>query len=149
MIAFRRGFGTTAWLVVLTITACSPETNVVPPIAADRVFINGQLITGAAGQERAAAVAVRNGRIIAVGTSEEIRDYAGATTDVVDLGGAMMLPGLFDNHVHAGIGREGLMEWEGGLISEIPAWVREARTIGELQAAITREAERLDQVSGS
>ena len=38
----------------------------------------------------------------------------------------MMLPGLYDNHVHAGVGRGALMEWEGGLISEVPAWVREA-----------------------
>ena len=49
-----------------------------------------------------------------------------------------MLPGLFDNHVHAGIGRGALMEWEGGLISEVPAWVREARTIEELQARYSK-----------
>jgi predicted amidohydrolase YtcJ len=143
MIALLRYFRTVVCLAVLAMAACAPETDVSPPIAADRLFTNGQVFTGAAGQERAEAVAVRNGRIIAVGTSAEVRGYADAMTDDVDLGGAMMLPGLFDNHVHADMGREGLMEWEGGLISEIPAWVREARTIEELQRAIAREAERL------
>ena len=86
MIALLRYFRTVVCLAALAMAACAPETDVSPPIAADRLFTNGQVFTGAAGEERAEAVAVRNGRIIAVGTSEEVRGYADAMTDVVDLG---------------------------------------------------------------
>ena len=73
----------------------------------------------------------------------EMLEHATGSTEIVDLRGYTMLPGLFDNHVHAGIGRSSLMEWEGGLISEVPAWVREARTIEDLQQALAKEADRL------
>ena len=114
-------------------------------IGADVIYVNADVYTGVrqGGESAAAAVAVADGRILFVGATDAALAMAVDDTRMVDLDGAMMLPGLFDNHVHAGIGREGLMEWEGGLISEVPSWVREARTKEELQAAIAREAERL------
>jgi predicted amidohydrolase YtcJ len=48
----------------------------------------------------AQAVAVRAGRIVFVGDSEEGRRYAGPDTEVLDLGGATVLPGLVDSHTH-------------------------------------------------
>ena len=114
-------------------------------IGADVVYVNADIYTGVRQGDvsAATAVAVADGRIVFVGATDAALLLAVDDTRVVDLDGAMMLPGLFDNHVHAGIGREGLMEWEGGLISEVPSWVREARTKEELEAAIAREAERL------
>ncbi|MDH3692762.1 MAG: amidohydrolase, partial [Gammaproteobacteria bacterium] len=103
---------------------------------------NGSVYTGLSG-EPVEAVAIRDGKIVAVGAATDVLAFAGDETRLVDLGGNVMLPGLFDNHVHADIGRGALMEWEGGLISEVPAWVREARTIAELQAALSREADRV------
>jgi predicted amidohydrolase YtcJ len=47
------------------------------------------------------AIAVRDGRIVAVGTNTEIRKLAGAGTEQIDLGGKTVLPGLIDSHVHA------------------------------------------------
>jgi predicted amidohydrolase YtcJ len=47
------------------------------------------------------ALAVRDGKVLAVGTSAAIRALAGAGTRVVDLGGRTVIPGLIDSHMHA------------------------------------------------
>jgi predicted amidohydrolase YtcJ len=131
--------------VLLLLAGCTDPLEPRRAVSPDVIYVNASVYTGVSPEDLTdpTAVAVHDGRIVFVGTTEEALALRADTTTVVDLGGAMMLPGLFDNHVHAGIGREGLMEWEGGLISEIPLWVREARTIEELQAALSREAERL------
>ena len=46
------------------------------------------------------AVAIRSGKFIGVGTTDEIRAMAGPNTDVIDLEGKMVLPGLHDLHIH-------------------------------------------------
>ncbi|MCA9181647.1 MAG: hypothetical protein KDA51_09345, partial [Planctomycetales bacterium] len=67
----------------------------------DRIFVNGKVVTVDAEFGIAQAVAVAGDRIVAVGSNEAIRRLANPATDVVDLDGAMMLPGLIDSHVHA------------------------------------------------
>ncbi len=67
----------------------------------DRIFVNGKVVTVDDEFSIAEAVAVRGDRIAAVGSNEEIRRLAKPATDVIDLDGAMMLPGLIDSHVHA------------------------------------------------
>jgi predicted amidohydrolase YtcJ len=64
---------------------------------ADLVFTGGAVFT--AGAARPGSVAVRNGRIVAVG-GEEVRDLIGLGTEVVDLRGGLLLPGFQDAHVH-------------------------------------------------
>ena len=49
---------------------------------------------------RPEAVAVKDGRIVAVGADADLRELAGAGTEVLDLGGRMLLPGFQDAHVH-------------------------------------------------
>ena len=48
----------------------------------------------------ASAVALRGGRILAVGTRDEARAVLGARPEIVDLGGRCVLPGLTDSHLH-------------------------------------------------
>ncbi|MCC7337830.1 MAG: amidohydrolase [Pirellulaceae bacterium] len=67
----------------------------------DRVFLNGKVVTVDAEFSIVQAVAVAGDRIVAVGSNEAIRRLANPATEVVDLDGAMMLPGLIDSHVHA------------------------------------------------
>ena len=67
---------------------------------ADLVFVNGAVYTVDAGRPWAEAVAVRGGRICAVGTDAEIRALVDGRTEVVDLDGRMLLPGFQDAHVH-------------------------------------------------
>jgi predicted amidohydrolase YtcJ len=71
-----------------------------PPLAVPAVFVNGKVWTVNRGQREAEALAVSNGRVVAVGTNEEIKRLAGPTTHVVDLGGRRLLPGFYDSHVH-------------------------------------------------
>src|SRR5258707_11665548 len=67
--------------------------------APDTILINGRLVVydGAPAQ----ALAVRDGRIAAIGDSSGIRALAGPSTRVIDLSGRTVIPGLIDSHIHA------------------------------------------------
>lgn len=76
---------------------------------ADLAFINGQIVTMDEKTPEAAAVAVRDGVIIAVGSREEINRYISDRTEVIDLEGKTLIPGFIDSHAHfMGIGRSKL-----------------------------------------
>lgn len=66
---------------------------------ADLVFTGGPVFRADPARTRASAVAVRSGRIVAVGHAE-VHDLIGPGTEVVDLNGRMLLPGFTDAHVH-------------------------------------------------
>ncbi|MEI8150986.1 MAG: amidohydrolase [Hyphomicrobiales bacterium] len=66
---------------------------------ADTILINGKLVRYDA--PPAEALAVRGGRIAAIGTTGDIRALAGAATRIIDLGGRTVIPGLIDSHIHA------------------------------------------------
>jgi predicted amidohydrolase YtcJ len=68
--------------------------------SADIVFTNGEIWTVDKSKPEAEAVAVFSGRIIAVGSSTEIKKYVNASTKVIDLKKKRMLPGFIDNHTH-------------------------------------------------
>ncbi|WP_037605504.1 amidohydrolase [Streptacidiphilus rugosus] len=66
----------------------------------DILFVGGPVLTMDAARTRATAVAVRNGRVLAVG-HDDLRELAGPGTEIVDLRGRALLPGFQDAHVHA------------------------------------------------
>ncbi|HEU4526317.1 MAG TPA: amidohydrolase [Actinomycetota bacterium] len=68
--------------------------------SADLVLVNGAVYTVDAARRWARGVAVRDGRIVAVGTDDDIRDLVGSRTEIVDLRGRLLLPGFQDAHVH-------------------------------------------------
>ncbi len=72
-----------------------------PDGAADLVLCDGAVYTMDAARSWAQAVAVRDGRIAATGTDADIRPLVGPRTEVIRLGGRMVLPGFQDAHVHA------------------------------------------------
>jgi hypothetical protein len=67
---------------------------------ADTILVNGNIWTGDARIPKAEAVACWGERIVAVGTETEIRKTAASTAEVIDLAGALVLPGFIDSHVH-------------------------------------------------
>lgn len=69
--------------------------------APDAVLLNGKIVSVDARSTVAEALAVRDGRIAAIGTSATIRALAGPTTRVVELSGRTVIPGLIDSHMHA------------------------------------------------
>jgi predicted amidohydrolase YtcJ len=69
-------------------------------LAADIVLMNGKVVTVDDEDTIAEAVAIKHGRIIKVGDSGDVRALAGDHTEVIDLKGRTVLPGLTDAHVH-------------------------------------------------
>ncbi len=69
-------------------------------LAPDLVIVNGSVHTMDESQPRAEAVAILGNRIVAVGSTTEIRALAGSKTRVVDAGGKNVFPGFNDAHVH-------------------------------------------------
>lgn len=67
---------------------------------ADLVLLNGTVWTGESGAPWADAVALRGGKIAAVGPERKIGRLAGGAARVVDLGGRLVLPGFIDSHTH-------------------------------------------------
>jgi predicted amidohydrolase YtcJ len=69
--------------------------------APDTILLNGRIVTADEGGNVHEALAVRDGRIVALGKSVAIKRLAGKETRVVDLGGRTVIPGLIDSHIHA------------------------------------------------
>ena len=80
------------------IVACSNDRE--PKTGADTVLTNGYIYTVDSDRSIAKAVAISNGRIVYVGSDEGTADYIGDNTQVVDLGGRMLMPGFQDSHIH-------------------------------------------------
>jgi predicted amidohydrolase YtcJ len=68
---------------------------------ADTVLVNGKVLTVDTQFSTREALAVRDGKIAAVGSNAEIRKLSGPKTVVVDLQGRTVIPGLIDSHMHA------------------------------------------------
>lgn len=99
-------------LLLLASVSAKPESA---PEAADAVFKNGNVYTVNERQPHAAAIAVKAGKIIFVGSNADVKAYEGTGTRVVDLKGNTVVPGLTDSHYHlAGVGaREMNLNLEG------------------------------------
>jgi predicted amidohydrolase YtcJ len=89
----RRGFPVS--LVFLLLAA---GANAQPSIA----LLSGKVFTGDPARPYAEAIAIDGERIAAVGTNEEIRALATPRTQVIDLGGRVVIPGINDAHMHPG-----------------------------------------------
>lgn len=83
---------------------------------ADLIVTNARVLTMDAGRPRAEAVAIRAGRIQAVGTAAGIGALAGSQTRVIDAGGRTVLPGFVESHLHLVLGGAELTQLQlGGL----------------------------------
>ena len=67
---------------------------------ADTIYHGGPILTMVADGERAEALAVKDGRILAVGAMAEVMARQGSDTTLIDLGGKTLMPGFYDPHSH-------------------------------------------------
>ncbi|MEX1265531.1 MAG: amidohydrolase [Woeseia sp.] len=92
------------FLGLMLAAGCADESAPVEAPAAeplaDLAFTNGRIYTMDGSRSWAEAVAIRDGRIIYVGTDEGLGEIAGPDTRRVDLHGRMMLPAFHDIHIH-------------------------------------------------
>lgn len=131
--------------------------------AADLILRNGSFATMVHARPSAAAVAIRKGKFLSVGGEEEILRYKGSQTQVVDLKGATVIPGLNDSHTHpirGGLTYNLELRWEGvpsladalRLLREqarrtpAPQWVRVVGGWTEFQFA-ERRMPTLDEIN--
>ena len=69
-------------------------------VEAEAVYFNGKIVTLDAAGSTAGAVAVKDGKVLKVGSADEIKKLAGPSTRLVDLGVKTVVPGLIDAHCH-------------------------------------------------
>lgn len=86
-------------LALLAAVAPSLHAQSSPPVA-DAIYTNAQIWTGDATRPRAQALAVRDGRLVMVGSAADALKHRGPATRVVDLQGRLVVPGFSDAHWH-------------------------------------------------
>ena len=82
--------------------------SLVAQMFADTILVRGKIWTENPQQPEADAVAILGGRIVGVGSAEEVLKFSGPTTNIVELGGMRVVPGFNDAHVHFMDGGMGL-----------------------------------------
>ncbi|MGH7888438.1 MAG: amidohydrolase family protein [Candidatus Binatia bacterium] len=87
-------------LVYLLPSSSSAQTGKGMVIFADAVYHNGKVLTVDERFSIAQALAVRDGKVMAVGTNTEILNLAGPKTQRLDLKGKTIIPGFIDTHSH-------------------------------------------------
>src|SRR4051812_25167908 len=71
-----------------------------PAAPADLIVHNAKVVTLDGKSTVARAVAVRGGKVVAVGSDDVLKQWTGTGTKLIDAGGKTVLPGLYDSHVH-------------------------------------------------
>ena len=121
------GFSGLVMLAMLFLACGSTET-------ADLILLNGNVVTVDEDQPRAQAVAIKGEKFLAVGSNTEINNLRGDRTEVIDLAGKTVVPGLVDGHLHfarLGADRSHIVE------------LNDTRSLEEAVALIRRRVERL------
>ena len=98
-------------------------------ITADLLLKNGNVMTIDAMSTRTDAVAIANGRIVALG--KEAQELAGPNTQIIDLGGRTAVPGLFDSHIHTMMGGQ----------NELAVSLEDAKSVADVQKAFAARAQ--------
>ncbi|HEY2921764.1 MAG TPA: amidohydrolase [Candidatus Binatia bacterium] len=105
-------------LLLLALAACSGghevdfERSLAVPAPADLVLRNGKIITVDRDFSIRQAVAIRDGRFVAVGSDRDVRVLIGRGTRFIELGGRTVIPGLIDSHIYA---TEAALSWDAEL----------------------------------
>jgi predicted amidohydrolase YtcJ len=132
---------------------------------ADLIIMNGRIATQNERRSPASALAIKDGRFVAVGTDKDVMTYRSAGTEVVDAMGKTIIPGLIDSHMHpirGGLNFNMELRWDGvpsladalRLLKEqaartpAPQWVRVIGGWSEFQFA-ERRMPTLDEINAA
>ena len=137
----RRSF--LASVAMAALAAAAPSAFAAEP--ADVIYTGGPILTMDDDMARAEAVAVRAGRIVAVGPAADVMALKGDGTRIVDLGGRAMLPGFVDPHGHVVLG--GLQAMSANMLpppdgpnSDIPTLQKTLRDWAAAHAEVVKQA---------
>ena len=103
-------------------------------LANELLLVNGKVFTGNPQSPYAESVAIRDGKIVAVGNRLAVKASVGSGAQVVDLDGKTLLPGLIDSHIHAVDGGISLLSADAQdnihTLDALETFVAEARSSG-------------------
>lgn len=88
------------WIAAILGAASAPFALGAPAVKADLLITGAQIFTADPALPSAQALAVRRGRIVFIGSARAGARWVGPRTRTLDLGGARVLPGLIDSHIH-------------------------------------------------
>ncbi len=132
---------------------------------ADLILTNGRIATLSEQSPSASGVAMRDGKLVAVGSDGDVLAHKGSGTKVIDLGGRRVIPGLIDSHIHVirgGLNYNMELRWDGvpslaealRMLTEqarrtpAPQWVRVIGGWTEFQFA-ERRMPTLDEINAA
>ena len=88
-------------MLLVTAVATAPPTPAATPVApADLVLTDGKIYTVDPARPIASALAIKDGKIVFVGSTADARRWIGPKTQTEQFGGRLVLPGLIDSHIH-------------------------------------------------
>ncbi len=88
--------------IVLAASGCQAPVPAVEIVPADALYVGGNIATMNDAQPEAEALAVKDGKILAVGSRADLeKAHRGAATRTIDLAGKTLMPGFIDGHAHA------------------------------------------------
>ncbi len=106
-------------------------------LSADMVLLHGKVVTVDSKDTLQEAVAIRAGRIIGTGSSSEMKQFAGENTEVIDLMGKLVLPGIIDSHTHPSVAATRFLE--------IDCRAPEIKGVKDIQDAVLIKAKEIGQ----
>ena len=128
-------------------TVAAQETTSSPssPSIADTLYTGGPILTISDAQPTVEAVAVKDGRILAVGERSALEAHRGSETALFDLQGRTLLPGFVDSHGHVVMG--GLQALSANLLAPPDGEVTDIASLQAILGAWAEEhAETLDEI---
>ena len=128
------------FLVILTFVSIEVHAKE----TADTIYLGGPILTINDKAPRAEAVAVADGKILAVGDRETVMTHQGAGTEIFDLEGRAMLPGFVDSHGHAVMG--GLQALSANLLAPPDGEVKDIANLQDtLRTWMSENTEMVDK----
>jgi hypothetical protein len=127
----NRSFASAVVFTLVSLASASAQ----PPNSADLIVHNGKVLTVDAKFSTFEAVAVRDGKILAVGTNADVLKLKGEKTRVIDAKGNTVMPGLYDSHTHP----------VGAALSEVGDPIPLLRSIAEVLDYIKKRASELPE----